>query len=78
MPESNGEKPQLVLKRDEAAKCWTVTYPEGACAEGSQHTIFELFGTYTLPTPFTPLAEAETVLTDVRRRNPTYSVVVAS
>lgn len=60
---------RLVITRSDSG--WAVRH-EG---EGASE-IIDLFGTDTLPTPFTPNARADDVLAEVARLNPGAAVVL--
>jgi hypothetical protein len=51
---------------------WNATFSGPASKQ-----IVSLFGTATIPTPFTASASQDTVLADVTARNPEYKVTVA-
>lgn len=64
---------RITLRRDLQARAWVATW-EGSEADA----IRRLFGTTTLPTGFTPLAEPETVVAAIQAKNPGYVVEVAA
>lgn len=59
------------LTRQDAANVWTATYAGPHAAR-----IRALFGSATVPTPFTASAPATLVVTEIRRLNPAVSVTV--
>lgn len=65
---------RIHVKLDYAAKCWTASHyvadPDAEGGYSADPTVFELFGTETLPTPFTLQADERTVLAELRRLNP--------
>jgi hypothetical protein len=65
---------RIHVRLDYAAKAWVVShYVEDPAAEGGYSAdpeVFDLFGTETLPTPFTLQADERTVLAELRRLNP--------
>lgn len=62
-------KQKIIITRDVAAKCYTARRVNDA-------ETMELFGTDTLPTPFTLNARIEMVLAEIVRLNPDCDVVV--
>jgi hypothetical protein len=62
---------QLTLIR--GANCWLLKF-EGPHAQ----EVIDLFGTDTLPTPFTELADAATVQAEIKRLNAGAHVLLAS
>ena len=61
-------KGRLEVFRSVEGQCWCVRMVDNA-------EILELFGTDTLPLPFTPEATLEQVLESVQARNPEAEVV---
>ena len=59
----------ITLKRQE--DCWEATF------HGNER-VFELFGTYVLPTGFTAQADASMVLAEIRALNPLANVEVTA
>ena len=62
---------QLTLIRGK--NCWLLKF-EGPQAQ----EVIDLFGTDTLPTPFTELADTATVQAEIKRPNPGMPVLFAS
>ena len=54
-----------------ASDGWTATFHDDA-------HVYDLFGTYTIPTAFTALAEADVVQAFIQRLNPLATVEVSS
>ena len=51
--------------------------PRGWIATSDDPRVFDLFGTFDIPTAFTSRASAEMVLAEIRRLNPTSVVRLA-
>lgn len=58
---------RITLTRD--ANAWLATFHNDAA-------IYALFGTHTLPTPFTPLAAPDAVLASIQANSPDHVITV--